>query len=616
MPEIFRHDPQPSQGVPWLDGIFVGWLAAGRSSWSMLVASQEDSVAVLGPPRVGKTSGVLIPAAMTWPGSLISASTKPDVLKATRGRRLSHAVVHDGDVYVYAPTERREHIAGARCVGWSPVSGCEDATTCEVRVQKMLGPDKEDKGDNKFFRQAAATVMRGYFHAAALSKCGVRHMKSWIDSMNVQEAIEILEDCADRSHAARDYASGLKGIAKQPPETKAGTFGTVSERLAGIVGNAAALENADHGDFDVDQFLRTASTLYIISPEDTMTVIAPLVAGLIESIVSRAYRIAVEQPNGRLEPPLLLLLDEVGAIAPLQSLPQIMSQGSSQGVLCAWAAQSFNQLRARWGEEWARSIWGASSQKLIFGSLADHDLLDQVSQLFGEYDRRVSAHTGVTSAIAAALAKQHTPPHLLRQRRIQVSELHTQAPGVASLVMMTPTGPAVQVVGAPPAMTIEPFASCWRLERAVQDALDSGADLGPDHLRATATVDALLETVNAAEQKRFHNEQASLQSRLGTLADADTATRARLCREDPALAEEERHMQFFMKQSPARRAQLQVEIVHRFVTGEALHFSYIVEDLPEPPSRKPQPGHDRRRSLRREPEPYRVRPAGDGSGGR
>jgi type IV secretion system protein VirD4 len=601
MPEILRWPVKPKDGVPWLEGTFVGWQETDGRLRTMLLASKEDSVAVLGPPRVGKTSGVLVPSAMTWPGALISASTKPDVLRATRGRRLSRALHGGGDVYAYAPTERRDHIGGARCIRWSPTSGCEDPATCELRVLKLLGPEKPE--EDKFFRNAGATVMRGFFHAAALSHCGVRRMKGWIDALNVDEAIDILDDYADSAPSARDYASGLKGIAKQPPETKAGTFGTVSERLAGIVGNAAVLDNADAGDFDIEAFLRSASTLYIVSPEDTMTVIAPLVALLVESIVSVAYRLAAERPDGRLDPPLLLLLDEVGAIAPLPSLPQIMSQGASQGVLCVWAAQSFNQLRARWGEEWARSIWGASSQKIIFGSLSDHDLLEQISQLFGEYDRRVAAHGDRTSAMLAVLANQNTPPHLMRSRNVEILQLHGQAPGMANLVAMTPAGPAVTLVSAPPAYRVEPFASCQQEEAASQARLASGEVTGPDQLRSEEGQRLMVDHIGPEEYQRFKAEQSHLSQRLTELVNAAPAAAEEMRLRDRGLAIEERHMRHLLDQTVGTQAEMRYEILHRFATGGMPHFTYVLGELPEDEAAPASPPTAKRR-LRREPDVY------------
>src|SRR5262249_1856669 len=83
---------------------FLGW---GRDWFGLTrfaFGTHEDSVGVVGPPRVGKTTGVLIPHALMWGGSLISTSTKPDILRATAGRRLQLAQQHGGKLYLYAPT--------------------------------------------------------------------------------------------------------------------------------------------------------------------------------------------------------------------------------------------------------------------------------------------------------------------------------------------------------------------------------------------------------------------------------------------------------------------------------------------------------------------------------
>ena len=48
---------------------------------------------VLGPPRSGKTSSVVIPALLAAPGAAVSTATKPDKLRATWRSRaaLGHA---------------------------------------------------------------------------------------------------------------------------------------------------------------------------------------------------------------------------------------------------------------------------------------------------------------------------------------------------------------------------------------------------------------------------------------------------------------------------------------------------------------------------------------------
>ncbi len=596
MPEVVRIAVNAAEPIPLLDCAFLGWEKLGARNGVCFAGSPEDSIGILGPPRVGKTSGVLVPQAMTWTGSLISTSTKPDVLRATRGRRLQIACQRDGDVFVYAPTERQEHVCGAQRICWSPTDGCEDPTVCEIRVQKMLGPEKST--EQEFFRQSAATVMRGYFHAAAIAGLGMSYIKRWIDQRDVEEPIEILTFYADRSPAAGQYASALRGVGAQPGETKAGTFGTVQEKLAAIVGNATALANSESTNFDIDRFLLTGSTLYVLSPEDVQQVIAPLVAGLIEAIVSRGYRLAAGNSAGRLEPPLMLLLDEVGAIAPLPSLPQMLAQGASQGILTVWAGQSISQLEDRWGKEKAHAIWGASSQKLVFGNLSDAELLEQISKQFGEYDRYVPTHGSMArSMLVAAATKQAQTPHHMRERRLQVAELHSMPPGTACILAHTPAGTAFQMVSVPPAATTPLFAAACAVEEQLQAAIERDAELTPSHLRADAAARLLHEILPPREQQRFAREQAELTRRIEALRRASPAERARQVAADPQLAREDRAAAAFAALPHREQLRARHRLLEMFASGQLQHFSYTVVQAPRPA---------RRPSLERTPDRYRV----------
>jgi type IV secretory pathway TraG/TraD family ATPase VirD4 len=57
-------------------GAYLGTEPDGK--W--VTADRESAVMVLGPPRSGKTSAVIIPALLAAPGAAISTSTKPDVM--------------------------------------------------------------------------------------------------------------------------------------------------------------------------------------------------------------------------------------------------------------------------------------------------------------------------------------------------------------------------------------------------------------------------------------------------------------------------------------------------------------------------------------------------------
>ena len=79
----------------WGGGVYLGVLSSGGPRF----ARGERAVLLLGPPRSGKTSGVIIPALLAHTGPVVSTSTKPDVWRATRGVRS-----RDGRVWVFDPT--------------------------------------------------------------------------------------------------------------------------------------------------------------------------------------------------------------------------------------------------------------------------------------------------------------------------------------------------------------------------------------------------------------------------------------------------------------------------------------------------------------------------------
>jgi type IV secretory pathway TraG/TraD family ATPase VirD4 len=67
-------------------GAYLGLTSLGQ----LRFARAQRAVLLLGPPRSGKTSGVIVPALLSHPGPPVS-STKPDVWRATNVRKRGRA---------------------------------------------------------------------------------------------------------------------------------------------------------------------------------------------------------------------------------------------------------------------------------------------------------------------------------------------------------------------------------------------------------------------------------------------------------------------------------------------------------------------------------------------
>jgi len=403
--------------VGWRERPFFGW---GRDwlGWSCFaLGTPEDSVAIVGPPRVGKTAGVLVPQALMWGGPLVSTSTKPDVLRATAGRRLQLAAPLGGSVYVYAPTALGT-VEGLQPIRWSPLAGCQDPRVAALRVDTLVNVAQVGRGveNADHWRAGAGRILRPYFLAAAhhsLRPGDFAVVRDWLSRHEFTEPQAILGRLG--TLAGFQWAAELKGV-QDTPERERGSFFSAAQNTLGATADPTVLRSCGATDLDPVEFLTTRSTLYVVSPSEHQRAVAPLIAALVESIVNAAYDLHRE---GRLPARLLLSLDELANIAPLPSLESIVSQGAGQGVLTSWAVQSQAQLRHHYGEHAADAIWSATRSKVVFGGLADGHSLDQLSRLIGDHQVETrSASIGADGQRQETRGKEWRPrlsPAELRQ---------------------------------------------------------------------------------------------------------------------------------------------------------------------------------------------------------
>jgi type IV secretory pathway TraG/TraD family ATPase VirD4 len=107
-----------------------------------------------------------------------------------------------------------------------------------------------------------------------------------------------------------------------------------------------------------------------------------------EDLTEVARHIAAASPGARLDPPVLMALDEIGNLAPLPSLPVLMAEGGGTGITTMPVLQSLSQARNKWGDHAASTIWDASIVKVILGGASASRDLQELSVLIGERDER------------------------------------------------------------------------------------------------------------------------------------------------------------------------------------------------------------------------------------
>ena len=436
-----RRIPPPELGVG---------LGRDASTGQTLWASLEDSFLVLGPPRSGKGQNLVIPGVIRAPGAVVVTSTRPDVLRHTAGAR-------PAPVEVFDP---HGQAGWDRPLRWSPVRGCEDPL---IAIQRAGGfatgaGFQENTTDADFWTASAAAVIRCYLHAAALANLSMTEVLDWAFRPGHPEPVRIL-----RTHpkAAPTWDGELASLATSERETRDSIWSGVHRGFDCFADPRvlATCTPAADSAFDAESFLGRKGTLYIVGSASAQLSVAPLISALIEDITERAQRLAYSNPHGRMDPPLSLWLDEAANIAPLPSLPFLLSAGGGSGICTVVVLQSLAQARKRWGVHQAEAIWDASTVRVVLGGLGNPEDLSAISRIAGEVDEEVtttSTGPGGRSISTTLRTRPVLSPERLRTLPVDTAVvLHRRTPPIEGVVVPWSKQPIAGDVRASLARTAE-----------------------------------------------------------------------------------------------------------------------------------------------------------------
>jgi hypothetical protein len=292
----------------------------GAGLWGRWVyARPEHAVMVLGPPRSGKTSAVVVPSILSAAGAVVSTSSKADVMDVTRRAR-----AQVGEVWLFDPSGSVEQWPeGVRRLCWSPVPAAETWDGALLMARAMAAAAEPAKGttNEHHWRERATALLAPLLHPAYVTDRQVADVLGWVLRGELDAVGKTLSD-----HGATMAADALGGIAKTDARERSSIVSATAGVLAAY--NADAVRrNAAQPNFDPDRFVGSKDTVYVTAPAHEQALCAPLVVGLLEQIRHAAYRRA-----GEGGPPVYMCLDEVANIAPIHDLPALVSEAGGQGL--------------------------------------------------------------------------------------------------------------------------------------------------------------------------------------------------------------------------------------------------------------------------------------------
>jgi type IV secretory pathway TraG/TraD family ATPase VirD4 len=351
-------------------------ICCGRDFGGWVSAPPQVATLVLGPPRSGKTRGLIIPNVAAWEGPVLATTTRRDVPDATCARRAEM-----GTVWVFDPLGVVDPLPPqARQLVWSPLRGCRDWDTARQRAEALSVDTGRGVEDASHWRTRAAQLLAVLLHAAALEDRSMATVCAWAHAQRSEPAHAFCQRA--ESQAALALLHGLL----RTPDRERGSIWSALQGMLSPFDTTRVCQAADatpEFPFDPDEFFSGPNTVYVVSPSDAATDGAPLVVGLVEELRLTALRIS--GPSGALPIPWLLALDEVATICPLPVLPRLLAEGGGRNLVTLLAMQDLRQAAARWTPAGAQSFLTLAGAKVVLPGYADADTLQQLETLVGRH---------------------------------------------------------------------------------------------------------------------------------------------------------------------------------------------------------------------------------------
>ncbi len=384
-----RYSPRPPRSRPAHPS---GRLVLGRHLGRRLYAEERHALVAFGPPQSGKSAGLAVPALLEWTGPAVASSIKTDLLGVTLNRRRTL-----GPVFVFDPFG----LSGGTTHTWSPLHSArtwDGALEVAWRLAAAGEVDQRGVEGGDFWAIAAEQRLAPLLYAAARSGAGIAELVRWTYGQGARELDEALAritgEAQDEAELADAHAAydAVRAFEAQADRTRSSIEAT-AQALLRAYRFSKVTDSAQGCEITADRLLDRAATLYLIGDAKASKLLRPIFLALLGEVVDRAYERAT-LAGGRLEPPLLLCLDEAGNVAPLPNLAEVASTAPSHNIQLVSIFHDLAQARSRYGRQ-AETVINSHRARMLLPGVADLETLRYFAGLVGEEEvREVTRTTG------------------------------------------------------------------------------------------------------------------------------------------------------------------------------------------------------------------------------
>ncbi|MCX4482299.1 TraM recognition domain-containing protein [Streptomyces cellulosae] len=397
-------------------GILLGNLQGSRHEVRM---GFEDVAVAIMAPRSGKTTSLAIPSMLGAPGPVLLTSNKAAGDAFTTAYEARARV---GTVWTMDP----QQIAHAdREMWWNPLANAKTLDGANRLAGHFLAASVDASQQGDFWSKAGSNILSQLLLATALDERPITDIMQWLAFPADRTPLDVLRD-----HGFTAVAAQLKGTVEGPPETRDGIYETARQYAAALLNSEIAAwvtPQKDVPEFRPDQFVASTDTLFLLS-KDGGGGASALIAACADSVM-RAATAQAERAGGRLDPPMLAILDEAANVCKISDLPDLYSHLGSRGIIPITILQSYRQGQKVWGDAGMDAMWSASTIKVIGSGIDDPDFADKLSRLIGDHDVETTSTSHSESGKSTSVS--------MRQERILPADAIRALPKGTALCFAT-----------------------------------------------------------------------------------------------------------------------------------------------------------------------------------
>ncbi|MFD9484634.1 TraM recognition domain-containing protein [Streptomyces sp. NPDC059991] len=397
-------------------GILLGNLQGTR--YEVRMGYEDVAVAIMA-PRSGKTTSLAIPSILNSPGPVLLTSNKAagDAFTATIDARAAVGRTWSMDPQQIAHAQRE--------MWWNPLATAKTLDGAGRLAGHFLAASVDASQQGDFWSKAGSNILSQLFLAAALDERPITDVMQWLAFPADRTPLDILRD-----HQFTAVASQLKGTVEGPPETRDGIYETARQYAAALLNSEIAAwvtPQKDVEEFRPEAFVTSTDTLYLLS-KDGGGGASALIAACADSVM-RAATAQAERAGGRLDPPMLAILDEAANVCKISDLPDLYSHLGSRGIIPITILQSYRQGQKVWGDAGMDAMWSASTIKVIGSGIDDPDFADKLSRLIGDHDVETTSTSHSESGKSTSVS--------MRQERILAADAIRALPKGTAICLAT-----------------------------------------------------------------------------------------------------------------------------------------------------------------------------------